>query len=643
MKINIALVLVLFSTNYCLSQLKVVSGEVLYISGAQNLYTNETIYNDGAITLGTGKLYIARDVHNNNLVSLSNGTVALTGANTQTFDFANEDIAKRVELDKSAGTATFNSGSLVITDGLLSLQGAIDGGGKLIMRSTATKTAIVEQSSGGTIDNIVVERYIPAKRAFRFLSSPVTTSTSIKSNWQENQNNTATAYTSNSNIAPGYGTHITGSTTGVNGFDATQTGAASLFQFNNTTQSWSAISNTNTNTLTVGNPYRLMVRGSRAVNLTNNAATPSSTTLRTKGSLKIGSFTNSNLSAVSNEYNFIGNPYQAPIDMAAILNTSTNINPNFYYVWDPKVGGTNGRGAYVTYTFTGNTNNVSGSAVNQYLQPMQSCFVKTLANGAANITFNESNKYTAATNENIYKTAQSLTNTASLRLTLYETNAFNEQQTPADGVLLYFDDSFSNAVDAFDAEKMTNLDENISVLSQTNKLSIANFQFPLLSTVYPLNIDQYRYTNYNLVAQLDNYSGLTPYLYDKFMQVYSEINPDVNYSFTVDATIAASTANNRFEIVYSNPNLTNQNFTTESVSLYPNPSTSNDFNLQLPSEAGEYKVTVYNILGQLINIITIESGRNTLNCTVEATAAAGIYHVVITKDNLTVIKKWIKE
>ena len=643
MKINIALVLVLFSTNYCLSQLKVVSGEVLYISGAQNLYTNETIYNDGAITLGTGKLYIARDVHNNNLVSLSNGTIALTGANTQTFDFAIEDIAKRVELDKSAGTATFNSGSLVITDGLLSLQGAIDGGGKLIMRSTATKTAIVEQSSGGTIDNIVVERYIPAKRAFRFLSSPVTTSTSIKSNWQENQNNTATAYTSNSNIAPGYGTHITGSTTGANGFDATQTGAASLFQFNNTTQSWSAISNTNTNTLSVGNPYRLMVRGSRAVNLTNNAATPTPTTLRTIGSLKIGTFTNSNLSAVSNEYNFIGNPYQAPIDMAAILNTSTNINPNFYYVWDPKVGGTNGRGAYVTYTFTGNTNNVSGSAVNQYLQPMQSCFVKTLANGAANITFNESNKYTAATNENVYKTAESLTNTATLRLTLYEANAFNEQQTPADGVLLFFDDSFSNAVDAFDAEKMTNLDENISVLSQTNKLSIANFQFPQNTTVYPLNIDQYRYTNYNLVAQLDNYSGLTPYLHDTFMQVYSEINPNVNYNFTVDATIAASTANNRFEIVYSNPNLTNQNFTSELVALFPNPSKSNDFNLKLPSEAGEYKVTIYNTLGQLVDIITSQTSTNTLNCEVAATAATGIYQVVITKDNSTVNKKWIKE
>ncbi len=643
MKINLPFLFLLISVNFCFSQLKVASGGLLYISGTQNLYTNESIFNDGNITLGTGKLYVGGDVHNNNSVTLSNGTVTLTGANTQTFDFAVEDIVKRVELDKSAGTATFNSGTLVITDGLLSLQGSIDGGGKLIMRSTSTKTAIVEQSSGGVVDNIVVERYIPAKRAYRFLSSPVTTSTSIKSNWQENQNNTATAYANNSNTAPGYGTHITGSTTGANGFDATQTGAASLFQFNNVTQTWSAISNTNTNVLNFGNPYRLMIRGSRSVNLTNNAATPSPTTLRTKGTLKIGTFTNTNLSNVINGYNFVGNPYQSPIDMLGVLTTSSNLNPNFYYVWDPKVGGTNGRGAYVTYTFSGNTNNVSGSAVNQYLQPMQSCFVKTLANGAASITFNESNKYTVATNENIYKSTNSITNNSSLRLTLYEASAFNQQQTPADGVLLYFDDSFNNSVDSLDAEKMTNLDENIALLVETSKLSIANFQFPQNTTVYPLNIDQYRYTNYNLVAQLDNYSGLTPYLHDTYLQVYTEINPSANYSFTVDATIAASTSNNRFEIVYSNPNLNNTYFTSESVSLYPNPSKSNDFNLQLPSASGEYKVTIYNALGQLVDTITSQISTNTLNCKVAATAATGIYQVVITRDNSTIVKKWIKE
>ena len=128
------------------------------MSGSQNIYTNENLINDGTVTLGTGKLYIAGDVDNNNILTLSNGTLTVTGTKTQTFDFASADVAKRIELDKASGTATFNSGSLVITDGLLSTQGTINGGGKLIMRSTATKTAIVEQSTGGAVDIIVVER-----------------------------------------------------------------------------------------------------------------------------------------------------------------------------------------------------------------------------------------------------------------------------------------------------------------------------------------------------------------------------------------------------------------------------------------------------------------------------------------------------
>jgi formylmethanofuran dehydrogenase subunit C len=279
MKIKILLLLLVSTSSFCYSQLKIVTGEVLFMLGSQNIYTNENLINDGTVTLGTGKLYIAGDVDNNNILTLSNGTLTVTGTKTQTFDFASADVTKRIELDKASGTATFNSGSLVITDGLLSTQGTINGGGKLIMRSTATKTAIVEQSTGGAVDNIVVERYIPSKRAYRFLSSPVTTSTSINSNWQENQNNTATAYASNSNTVLDYGTHITGSTIGANGFDATQTGAASLFQFNNTTQAWSSISNTNANTLNVGGSYRLMVRGSRLVDLTNNVETPSPTTI----------------------------------------------------------------------------------------------------------------------------------------------------------------------------------------------------------------------------------------------------------------------------------------------------------------------------------------------------------------------------
>jgi len=64
--------------------------------------------------------------------------------------------------------------------------------------------------------NVTIERYIPASnRSFRFLTPGVTTSTSIKQNWQENSNVTdPNAYPNttvgSNNPILGYGTHITG-------------------------------------------------------------------------------------------------------------------------------------------------------------------------------------------------------------------------------------------------------------------------------------------------------------------------------------------------------------------------------------------------------------------------------------------------
>ena len=86
---------------------------------------------------------------------------------------------------------------------------------------------------------------------------------------------------------PGYGTHITGPGSSTNGFDATNTNNASMYTFNNATQTWATIPNTS-GILKAGNPYRILVRGSRAVDLSNNAAPSSVTTLRATGTLQHG-------------------------------------------------------------------------------------------------------------------------------------------------------------------------------------------------------------------------------------------------------------------------------------------------------------------------------------------------------------------
>ena len=626
----------LFVTNVTFAQLKIANGAQLSVSSGSFLYANEAIVNEGTLTLNSGKLVVANNFNNaSGTLSAANATLEVSGSASQSFTFGSNDVIKRVELNKSGNTATVAAGKLTITDGFKSVAGTLNAAEKIILQSNSTKTAIVEQSTAGTVDNIVVERYIPAKRAYRLLSSPVTTTTSIKYNWQENQNNTSALFANNSNTASGYGTHIAGSTSGANGFDATQTGNASLFLFDNTAQAWTAISNTDTNTLSAGGAYRLMVRGDRSIDMNTNTPSPTVTTLRTRGSLKIGSHSVSGLNATADAFNIIGNPYQCPVDIAGVLTASTNVKTTHYYVWDPKVGGTNGRGAFVTYTFLSNSNNVSGSQVNQYLQPMQACFVNTLANGAASVVFAENNKYTT-TNENIYRNTSNTVPT--LKLNVYDASSFQEGATALDGVLFFFGSAFSNGLDVYDARKLTNLDENLAVTIDQNKHSIAAFNTPTVSSAYALHLSNYKHTNYVFTAQLENYNGLTPYLWDQFTGTHTEIQNNSNYAFTIDANNALSSASDRFKIVFQTAALSADDFIKD-IQLYPNPASAGEhFFIQGSPEAAT--VTVYNPLGQMIPVHVNNQG-NLTHVTPKTLVSQGVYIVTITSENQTKSVKWI--
>jgi hypothetical protein len=636
MRNTILSILILISST-AFAQLTILNGAQLTVTNDGYLYANEAIVNQGTVTLNSGKLILANNFNNaSGTLSAANASLEVVGANTQSFTFGSNDIVKRVELNKSASTATVAAGKLTITDGFKSVAGTLDAAEKIILQSTSTKTAIVEPSTAGTVTNMVVERFIPAKRAFRLLSSPVTSTTSIQYNWQENQNNTSPVFANNSNTASGYGTHITGSTSGANGFDATQSGSPSLFLFDNSTQAWSAIDNTNTNFLNVGEGYRLMVRGDRSIDMNTNTPSPNNTTLRTKGTLKIGTHTVTGLSSTADAYNFIGNPYQSPVDIEAVLTSSTNINPNYYYVWDPKVGGTNGRGAYVTYTFLNNDNNVSGSLVNQYLQPMQACFVKTLANGASSVVFQESNKY-ATTNENVYRSTS--TQLPILKLNLFDLNSFQQGNTPLDGIMCLFGSDFSNELDAFDAEKLTNLDENLSLMVENSQQSIATFNDPTLTTIYPLSLSNYRHQNYVIKTELVNYDGLSPYLVDQFLGTTTALEHNGTYAFSLDPNQTASSAIDRFKIVFQNSALSAADF-SKNIALFPNPAKAGEsFYIQGISQAN---VLVYNLLGQSLPV-EVKSLGNTLQVTPTTNLSTGVYLVSVTADGHTKQVKWIVE
>ena len=320
--------------------------------------------------------------------------------------------------------------------------------------------------------------------------------------------------------------------------------------------------------------------------------------------------------------------------MKSVLDNASNVNSSYYYVWDPKVAT---RGAYVSVLLSNGTNNISGSMANQYLQPSQACFVKTTAAGSASIQFQESNKYTTATNENVFRPATDAQE--SIRLTLYD-SATQALQAPAlDGLLVLFDANETNEVDGNDAGKFTNLDETLAAVNSTKSLSIENRNLPQSTDVIPLKITQYRVSNYNLVLEGTNNTSLACYLYDALLQSYTQIptNGNSTYSFGVDATNVASTATDRFQLVFDNPNLSTTEPTKTQFSLYPNPA-NNQFTVALPAYMQEATLNVYTNLGQLIyNEELTKAGIHTIP--IAASWNSGIYWVKVSQNGISTTQK----
>lgn len=544
--------------------------------------------------------------------SWSNGTPTATldalidGNLTTSSDLACKDL-------------TINSGkTLTIGAGKkLTVAGNLINNGTIVFKSDASGTAMFDVFNGSQTGTGVVtaERYIPARRAFRFVSAPVTTTTTIKQNWQENAGSTA-----------GLGTHITGTGGAANGFDDTATNNPSMFTFTNGT--WQAVTTTTTpSVLTAGTPYRLMVRGDRTTDLTTNTPTATATTLRATGTLKTGSFSPT-INQTADGYSLIGNPYQAPIDIKAILTAASNMNAGVAYYWDPTL---NTRGGYVTRDLTTDVNDVT-SGFNQYVQPGQAVFVKrdNTAN-AASVTITESHKSVANGAAGVFRTTTP-NDFGLLRVNL-QANTNNQWQN-IEGTLALFNDNFSWNVTPEDATKMSNLDEEVSFVQNNTSLAIACLSAPSTTAELPIQMNNLRQSNYQWQFELANYQGERPYLYDAQNNSYTEITNGVVVPFT--ATTATA---NRFKIVFQPSALSTDDFANGLV-VYPNPAQAGaGFFVQGITAA---QVTVYNVLGQNIPV-QVKSQGNALQVTPTQTLSQGIYLVTVTTEGKTQQVKWIVE
>ena len=588
-----------------------------------------TIAANATVTVsGTGILQIAGTVSNSGTLNAVDGTVAFigtTGAQVIPANVFQTHVIKNLTTNNTAGvtlsSATDLTGTLTVT------VGAFNTGGFLTLKSNAATTAMIAAVGGSISGNMTIERYIPAKRAFRFISSPTTGGT-IHQNWQENA------------VLPdsvGFGTDITGLGGTANGFDTSGSNNPSMYTYLNdnpgTTTSWIPVTSTN-DPLVAGTPYRILVRGDRAVNQASNNAPATNTTLRTTGSVLTGDHVVTGLNPDAGGFSLIGNAYQAPVDMNALLtDASALLNKNFFYVWDPT---RNDRGAYVTVILPQGGNTFTGSVADKYLQPGQACFIQTATAGSPTLTFRESYKHQSTATTSVWKTEE---NSAQMRVTLYDSAATSG--VGADGMLIQFGD-YSNALDTFDAVKPGNQDENMGTINTAKVLSFESRSMPVAEDIIPISVTQYRKTSYVYKVDVNGLAGVNAVLLDKYTNTRTPLTNDAQTQipFTVDSAVAESVAANRFDIVFENVLAVADNAFANAVQIYPNPATDNFF-IKLPSTEKEINVKLTNALGQNIYSETVISQNGLAKIQPKTALQSGIYMVSISNGKSTTTQKLI--
>jgi hypothetical protein len=517
--------------------------------------------------------------------------------------------------------------------------------------------------SAGTITGkVTVERYIPGRRAWRFVSVPFNSTNlqTINAAWQEGAVPNPNTTTQN-NPHTGYGTEVTYDNNTSHGFDVNITSNPSLKTWDQANQTWSAAPFTNTTNITDYPAYCLFVRGSRAIQLWQGTnAIPDNTVLRATGELNEPGTGNNSFVRTYNgnagDLLFVGNPYASSIDIGPVLDNSSNLSgTRKFWVWDPRANGLFGVGGYISYSNNIQVPPDNSSTYNSgnIIQSGQAFFIQTSA-GNSSVNFQETNKTPSEISVfSIPKQDQLSTPVIYTDLMIPEGNSMSL----TDGVGAAFGDKFSASVDGDDAEKLWNFDENIALVRGTHTLAIEFRPRPVLTDTlfYRLYLRQEPYT---LQIFTKNFSGMPlmrAWIVDKYLDTKTEINlsDTTLYNFTPNPD--TNSYRNRFVLVFNrqfqtapvpvtritneaNPNTTGVAYNSipsmvSSVSLYPNPVTEAKnamirFNRM---DKGNYDVTIYDAKGEKIlsQRIQHDGSNNFYSLQSDASLTAGVYSITV--------------
>jgi trimeric autotransporter adhesin len=547
---------------------------------------NLTITGSGTVTIAaTGILRIAGNTTStNNAINATVGTVEFNGSAAQTIKadhFSTATIANITISKTSSSVLTIdNTGVMLKLTGTVGF-GAVNNAvlatsDKLTLISDASGTARIGDVTNNSVNTgnnitgkVVVERYVPARRSWRLLTSPIKASTlpvpNIFNQWQESAQSTTLGMLADPN--PGYGAHVSKGLPYVGTFDQNNTGNSSIFYL--TPSGWGGsptttngtVAGANTGVITDHPAYMLFVRGNRATNLAMGIGAPTSATvLRNTGNIYVTSnsaspevINGSGAYIVGlNTYYAFPNPYPSAISFERILNEPLNTGmQNIFYVWDANLTGSNGVGGWVTVTRTGAfTYSTSPNTPSLATGEIQSgsAFMMNYPSGGATLRYKEPFK---VSNSNFSLLRPVPGN--QIRTTLIAANA-DGTTSVNDGALAIFSSAYADVVNKDDANKMPNFAENICIVKDGIDLAIEKRKSILENDTVFFKISKMRSKNYSLSFDLEGMTcgqGLSPILEDLHLNTKTSLNIEGNTSY--DFNIVSNTVSadpNRFRIIF---------------------------------------------------------------------------------------------
>ena len=491
-------------------------------------------------------------INNSGVFNAADGTIEFNGSSAQSFSgsyFLNKTI-KNLTLSNAAGLSlnAVPNDTLNITGTVSFANGNVvfNTNDNLTLKSSIAGTAnIADITNNGTVSgnnitgNVTVEHFINTGKAtgqlskkWFFIGFP-TQGQSVKESLMENGNIKST----------GYGVQVTGVGGTASGFDLASPSPSMKF-YNISNGGWTGITKT-ADPVYDAKGYMIFVRGDRSVD-GKTVTDPNPTNLRTKGKLILGDQV-LNLPA-NNMFTSIANPFASDIDMRHVTQSTGS---DFFYVWNPLLGGTYGYGDYEFclkmgddfYTFP-------GGQKNNFIKSGEAFFVQT-AKTAGTLTIRESSKAAANAGRNGRPMGIS-ERTAQIRSGLYGVAA-DGTNTLVDGTIQQFSNSFSNDINEMDGRKVFGSLENLSIKSGGKDLVIERKQMMNAEDTIFYGVTGLKAQSYQLTLTAENIpsSGLQGFVEDTYLKTTVPLNlqGSTDIHFVVTST-AASYAANRFRIIF---------------------------------------------------------------------------------------------